>query len=72
MADAAQQESEKKFKLKEIIDMLVVGGYFRARIPALSAFDRVVGGMSWALTASNVDADVDVIFQENSTIGQKM
>ena len=28
--------------------------------------------MAWALTASNVDADVDVVFEENSTIGQKM
>ncbi len=33
-------ESDKKFKLKEIIDMLVVGGYFRARMPALTPFDR--------------------------------
>ena len=33
-------ESDKKFRLKEIVDMLVVGGYFRARLPALTPFDR--------------------------------
>lgn len=60
------------YKLKEIIDLLLAGGYFRARIPALSSFDKVVGGMVWALTIAAVDADIDVIFQENSTIGQKI
>jgi hypothetical protein len=33
---------------------------------------QVVGGMAWSLMNSNVDADIDVIFTENSTIGQKM
>jgi hypothetical protein len=28
--------------------------------------------MVWCITASNVDVDVDLLFQENSTIGQKM
>jgi hypothetical protein len=28
--------------------------------------------MTWCLTASNVDVDVDLLFQENSTIKQKM
>jgi len=33
---------------------------------------QVIGGLVWAITASNVDLDVDIVFQENSTIGQKM
>ena len=28
--------------------------------------------MTWCLQASNFDVDVDLLFQENSTIGQKM
>ncbi len=28
--------------------------------------------MAWSITASNVDVDVDVFFQENATIGQRM
>jgi hypothetical protein len=32
----------------------------------------VIGGMAWSITASNVDVDVDVFFQENATIGQRM
>ena len=33
---------------------------------------QVVGGMTWCITTCNVDIDVDLLFQENSTIGQKM
>lgn len=50
----------------------MAGGYFRARISTLSAFDKVVGGVVWSITASGVEVDVDIIFQENSTIGQKI
>jgi hypothetical protein len=32
----------------------------------------VVGGMTWCIMASNEEVDVDLLFQENSTIGQKM
>lgn len=55
-----------------IIDLLLAGGYFRARIQGLSPFDKVIGGMAWSITASMMDVDVDILFQENSTIGQKM
>ena len=40
----------------------------------LSAFfpDQIVGGMTWCIQTCNIDVDVDLLFQENSTIGQKM
>ncbi|KYQ90201.1 hypothetical protein DLAC_08800 [Tieghemostelium lacteum] len=63
-------ESEQKYQ--EIIELLVTGGYFRARISGLSPFDKVVGGMAWSITASNVDVDVDLFFQENANIKQKI
>lgn len=50
----------------------MAAGYFRARIKGLSAFDKIVGGMSWCIESCNVDLDVDLLFQENSTIGQRM
>jgi hypothetical protein len=67
-----EKDPERILKLKECCDMLLAGGYFRARIPTLSPFDKVVGGLAWSITASGVDVDVDVIFQENASIGQKM
>lgn len=35
----------------QLVDLLVAGGYFRARLPGLRPFDVVVGGLVWSLTA---------------------
>uniref|UniRef100_A0A8C7CFB6 Coiled-coil domain-containing protein 93 n=1 Tax=Oncorhynchus kisutch TaxID=8019 RepID=A0A8C7CFB6_ONCKI len=55
-----------------ILELLLAAGYFRARIKGLGPFDKVVGGMTWCITTCNFDIDVDLLFQENSTIGQKI
>jgi len=68
-------ETEKVYQLQkyeEIIEILLSAGYFRARITDLSEFDKVVGGMCWSITSSGEDVDVDILFQENSTIGQRI
>lgn len=68
-------ETEKVYqrnKYNEIIEMLLTAGYFRARINTLSEFDKVVGGLCWCITSSGELVDVDILFQENSTIGQKI
>ena len=65
-------EDNQAFTMQQIVDMLVAAGYFRARISGLDAFDKIVGGMSWAITASGVPVEVDVNFKENANIGEKM
>jgi hypothetical protein len=68
-------ESEKIYqrsKYEEIIEILLGAGYFRARINTLSEFDKVVGGLCWCIVSSGEVVDVDILFQENSTIGQKI
>ncbi|KAM9033165.1 coiled-coil domain-containing protein 93 isoform X1 [Sarcophilus harrisii] len=67
-----REDEEQNIKLAEILELLVAAGYFRARIKGLSPFDKVVGGMTWCITTCNFDIDVDLLFQENSTIGQKI
>lgn len=67
-----REDEEQNVKLRESIDLLLAAGYFRARIKGLTPFDKIVGGMTWCLQASNFDVDVDLLFQENSTIGQKI
>ncbi|XP_062041344.1 coiled-coil domain-containing protein 93 isoform X3 [Lepus europaeus] len=67
-----REDEEQNVKLAEILELLVAAGYFRARIKGLSPFDKVVGGMTWCITTCNFDVDVDLLFQENSTIGQKI
>jgi len=63
-------DQEKKYH--EIIEYLIAGGYFRARIQGLSRYDKFVGGMAWCITASNEDLDVDIFFVEEASIGQRM
>ncbi|XP_070575320.1 coiled-coil domain-containing protein 93-like [Ptychodera flava] len=67
-----REDEEQHIKLQETIELLLAAGYFRARIKGLSPFDKVVGGMTWCITTCNFDVDVDLLFQENSTIGQKI
>lgn len=67
-----RDDEDQLIKLQEIINILVAAGYYRARMKGLSAFDKVVGGMTWCIELCKVDIDVDLLFQENSTIGQKM
>lgn len=68
-------ETEKVYqqaKYREILEVLLTAGYFRARIGTLSEFDKVVGGLCWCLASSGEVVDVDILFQENSTIGQRI
>ncbi|XP_035215169.1 coiled-coil domain-containing protein 93-like, partial [Stegodyphus dumicola] len=67
-----REDEEQERKLQEIIELLLAAGYFRARIKGLSPFDKVVGGMTWCIEVCNFDIDVDLLFQENLTIGQKI
>jgi len=67
----ALRESNKEY-YQRIIDMLVAGGYFRARIDGLDPFDKVVGGLVWGITASGVALEVEVFFEENATLGQRV
>eukprot|EP01105_Mastigella_eilhardi_P003207 TRINITY_DN1412_c0_g2_i3.p1 TRINITY_DN1412_c0_g2~~TRINITY_DN1412_c0_g2_i3.p1 ORF type:complete len:514 (+),score=166.55 TRINITY_DN1412_c0_g2_i3:50-1591(+) len=62
-------EAENKFA--QIVELFVSGGYFRARIQGLSQFDKILGGLAWAISASNYELDLD-IFQENAPLGVKL
>eukprot|EP00727_Mastigamoeba_balamuthi_P008887 m51a1_g4620 hypothetical protein (1410) ;mRNA; r:291183-296569 len=64
-------DAESQACYQQILELLLTGGYFRARITGISPFDKVLGGLAWAISASNVDVDVDV-FQETATTGQKI
>lgn len=67
-----REDEEQGVKLGQIIELLLAAGYFRVRIKGLSSFDKVVGGMVWCISVCSYDVDVDLLFQENSSIGQKI
>ena len=55
-----------------IVDLLERSGYDRARVPELSPFDVVTGGLAWCVMASNEEADVDLLYDDEATLGEKM
>jgi len=63
---------EKRQKYDEIVKMLIEAGYYRAQIHNLSEFDKVVGGLCWCIVNSGEAVDVDILFTENATIGQRI
>ena len=67
-----QSDDEQYAKLNEILELLVSAGYFRAKIQGLSVFDKVVGGMVYCISLSAETVDVDLLYSENSSIGQKI
>uniref|UniRef100_A0AC35FK69 Coiled-coil domain-containing protein 93 n=1 Tax=Panagrolaimus sp. PS1159 TaxID=55785 RepID=A0AC35FK69_9BILA len=67
-----REDEEQYAKMAEILDLLVSAGYFRAKIQGLSAFDKIVGGMVWCISLCAESVDVDLLYSENSTIGQKI
>ncbi|CAD7013492.1 unnamed protein product [Ceratitis capitata] len=67
-----REDIDATAKEQETFDMLVAAGYYRARIKGLSSFDKVVGGMTWCIECCDYDVDVDLLFHENLTIGQKI
>ncbi|XP_061393976.1 coiled-coil domain-containing protein 93-like, partial [Musca vetustissima] len=67
-----REDSDATAKEKETFDLLINAGYYRACIKGLSAFDKVVGGMTWCIECCDYDVDVDLLFHENLTIGQKI
>lgn len=68
----AHQHGDQSTKMQEISELLVAAGYFRARIKGLSPFDKIVGGLAWGIELCAVDIDVDLPFNENLNIGQKI
>eukprot|EP01084_Bolivina_argentea_P098647 177280_1 len=65
-------DNEQAFQLQKIIDMLVAAGYFRARLTTLTNWDKVIGGILWAMTATGIPCDIHLNFKENQTIGEKI
>ncbi|XP_068618385.1 coiled-coil domain-containing protein 93 [Battus philenor] len=67
-----REDAEQVVKWHEICDSLVAAGYYRAQLQGLSAFDKIVGGLSWCIELCDIDVDISLLFEENLTIGKKI
>lgn len=75
--DAAIVESrlDDARKTREITELLVAGGYHRARFEDAPAFDRILGGLAWGCRACGRAPDVEVdlaLDVANASVGQKI
>jgi len=59
-------------KKQEIFDLLLVAGYFRIRIPSLSDFDKILGGLAWGILCSGFDIDLDLEYSDDLRIKEKI
>ena len=66
------EKIHQKQKFEEIKVLLVTAGYNRASVSTLSEFDVVIGGLCWCIMSAGGNVDVDILFQENVTIGQRI
>ncbi|BBN01477.1 hypothetical protein MPTK1_2g07670 [Marchantia polymorpha subsp. ruderalis] len=67
-----EDDGERTQLLQKILDLLLAGGYFRARISALSVFDKLTGGLAWCITFSKVDVDFDIFYDDDATLYYKI
>lgn len=58
--------------LEQLLSTLLSAGYFRARVAALAPFDKLVGGLCWAISSSGAAVDVDLFYDEELALGAKM
>jgi hypothetical protein len=58
--------------MERIIDCLVKAGYYRARISTLSDFDKIIGGMAWAMQLFSYDINIDIFYTDTLDLGQKI
>lgn len=47
-------------------------GYFRARINTLSDFDKIIGGMAWAMQVFSHDISINIFYADTLDLGQKI
>jgi hypothetical protein len=65
--DHGQDYSDEAYQA--ICDDLIMGGYFRARLP-IDPFDKILGGMCWTIVGSNYNIDLD--FEDDLNLGAKV
>uniref|UniRef100_A0A8R1IRB8 Coiled-coil domain-containing protein 93 n=1 Tax=Caenorhabditis japonica TaxID=281687 RepID=A0A8R1IRB8_CAEJA len=65
---ALRETEEAKLRLRDdIIAMLAASGYHRARLASLNDYDRIVGGIAWAITrCDDVKVTANLLYDETT------
>ena len=74
-ASISASRSYDAAKLKEITELFVNGGYYRARFVDVGDFDRILGSLSWAVTSCKASldfGDVELAHDVEASLGEKI
>ncbi|KAA0202143.1 hypothetical protein HAZT_HAZT003022 [Hyalella azteca] len=66
------KDEEQHQMIEQCLKLLVSAGYFRAGVAGLPPFDKIVGGMTWCVENCCIDLDLDLMYNDSLTIGQKI
>lgn len=58
--------------MDNIIEAFVQAGYYRARISTLSDFDKIIGGMAWAMQVFSYDLNINIFYTDTLDLGEKI
>lgn len=58
--------------MESIVDDLIEAGYFRAKLNNLSDFDKIVGGMAWAIQVFSNDVNIPIFYTDSMGLGEKI
>lgn len=70
VSEILHNDAENEKLYEKIVELLIASGYYRARINNLEPFDKILGGITWLLTGSFCDVDIE--FQDEMNLGEKM
>ena len=66
--EGTKLRDDRQVKSKdELFELMYVRGYFRIRIPSLSDFDKLLGGLVWGVLNSSFIIDIDLNYQDEET-----
>lgn len=55
-----------------INQVLVEAGYFRALVSTITDFDKIVGGMAWAIQVFSNDVNIPILYTDSMDLGEKI
>lgn len=67
-----EMAGEESDCFEEIVHLFYSAGYWKAMKSELKPFDVLTGGLSWVISAANVEIGIELEYDEDLTLGEKM
>ena len=58
--------------MQRIEGLMLAAGYLPASVASIPPFDKINGGLSWLIHTSNADVDLDLFYNQQTNLQQKL